>query len=200
LIAFGTRFKTTGKISIPITLVNHLNHSNPRFPPSSATATAVPSNSPAESSSHEIANSHQDITPPPLRPPLPDNATPRPFLGPEKPPTPSQATLQSVLDQEGAEETALVQHFDVEGADAEAILGFDDEKEDEEDVDEENGFQDLPNASPELYKAFQASVRVQAASRAEGNRRKGGLATQKAMVRAWLVRLHLSFNQPSSFT
>ena len=179
-----------------------MNHSNPaRFPPSSAPATTVTSNSPAEPGSLESANSHQDIAPPPLRPPSSiDNATPRPFFGPEKPPTPSQETPQSILDQEGAEETALVQHFDVEGADAEAILGFDDEKEDEEDVDEENGFQDLPNASPELYKAFQASVRVQAATRAEGNRRKGGLATQKAMVRAWLVRLRLAFNQPYSFT
>jgi len=64
---------------------------------------------------------------------------------------------------------ALVQHFDVEGADAGAILGFDDEKEDEEDIDEENSFQDLPNASPELYKAFQASIHVQAATHTEGN-------------------------------
>lgn len=88
------------------------------------------------------------------------------------------------MGQEGAEEIALVQHFDV---DAGAILGFDDEK----DIDEENGFQDLPNASPELYKAFQASVRVEAATRAEGGHRKGGLATQKAMVCAWLVHLHL---------
>jgi hypothetical protein len=129
-----------------------------------------------------------------------DSTTPRPVFGPEKPPTPSQATLQTTLDEEGAEETALVQHFDVEGAEAEAILGFDDDKEDEEDVDEENTFQDLPNASPELYKAFQASVRVQAATRAEGNRRKGGLVTQKAMVRAWLVGFHNLFNQSYSST
>jgi hypothetical protein len=74
----------------------------------------------------------------------------------------------------------------LEGAKAEAILGFNDDKEDEEDVDEENAFQDLPNASPELYKAFQASVCVQAATCAEGNHRKDGLVTQKAMVRAWL--------------
>jgi hypothetical protein len=95
------------------------------------------------------------------------------------------------LDKEGAEETALVQHFDVEGADAEAILAFDDDKDDDENVEEEISFEDLRNASPEVYKAFQASVRVQAATRAEGNRRKGGIVTQKAVVRAWLVRIYL---------
>lgn len=93
-----------------------------------------------------------------------------------------------------------MQHFDVKGADAEAILGFDDDKEDEEDINEENTIQELPNASPELYKVFQASVRVQAAACAEGNHRKGGLVTQKAVVQAWLVGLHHLFNHLYSFT
>jgi len=171
-----------------------VKHSIPRFPPSPN----VPSDSPAEPSSHCIENP-APLSHPPL-PPNIDSTTPRPVFGPEKPPIPSQEPLQTTLDEEGAEETALVQHFDVEGADAEVILGFDDDKEDEEDIDEENTFQELPNASPELYKAFQASVRVQAAARAEGNRRKGGLVTQKAMVRAWLVGLHHLFNHFYSFT
>lgn len=38
--------------------------------------------------------------------------------------------------------------------------------------------------SPRAFRAYQASIRVAAAKRAEGNRRSGGIKTQKAMVKA----------------
>jgi hypothetical protein len=62
-----------------------------------------------------------------------------------------------------------------------------------EDVDLEDegggdgGDQTNLTRSPASFRTFQLGVRVQAAKRAEGNRRAGGLKTQRAMVRAWEV-------------
>ena len=95
------------------------------------------------------------------------------------------------------------QEFDIEGADASDLLGFDDEV--DEDYHNSEEFEDdsdiglsgqridsseldselLISDSPRAFQAYQASIRVAAAKRAEGNRRSGGIKTQKGMVKAW---------------
>jgi hypothetical protein len=134
----------------------------------------------------------------PLGPHLPDFSLvlPKPAATPTSEDRPNRTTT----DRDGADETELVQQFDVDGASAEDILGYEDRDEDEnEDYDDEEAEElekdnsrvvsDLPRA----YKKYQASVRVEAAKRAEGNRRAGGLKTQKAMVRSWDVSKDFKF-------
>lgn len=84
------------------------------------------------------------------------------------------------------DEEALVNQYGVEGAAAEEVLGYDEDEEDEEgDVtdcrDGGDGGSDFD------FKAFQRQVRVDETRRAEGNRRAGGIKTQRAMVKAWEV-------------
>lgn len=76
----------------------------------------------------------------------------------------------------------LVQEFDVRGANADELLGYeDDEDEGEGEVDSYDGCED----DPTCHLDFQRQVRLNATWRAEGNRRPGGLKTQRAMRRAW---------------
>jgi hypothetical protein len=107
----------------------------------------------------------------------------------------------------------LINEFDVDGADADEVLGYDgdgdgdggdgddgdndndDEGEGEKgetsEEDEECSGDEGSRAKPrEGFRAFQTRVRVDAAKRAEGNRRAGGLRTQRAMVRAWEACFH----------
>ena len=91
------------------------------------------------------------------------------------------------------EEAELVRQFDPDGTAAAAeVLGYDDTVdedyygEDEEDIC--NGEDDLDLDTEEGFKAYQTRVRVDAAKRAEGNRRRGGVRTQAAVVRSWMVR------------
>ena len=108
-------------------------------------------------------------------------------------------------DCDGTDEAELIQEFDIEGAHASDLLGFDDEV--DEDYHHSEEFEDDPDIglpgqsidsseldsellisdSPRAFQAYQASIRVAAAKRAEGNRRSGGIKTQKGMVRAWKV-------------
>jgi hypothetical protein len=114
------------------------------------------------------------------------------------------------------EEASLVNEFDVDGADAGEVLGYegdgdddDDNNDDDNDGGGNDGDGDGEGHQPgdgepsdddnedaededdanrrEGFVAFQKRIRVTAAKRAEGNRRAGGLKTQRAMVKAWDV-------------
>jgi len=90
----------------------------------------------------------------------------------------SAELLSSTRDQD---ETALVREFNVEGASADKILGFDVAI--DRDIEDHDGLED----GSDMFEAFQTTVRVAVAKRAEGNRRAGGQQTQQAMVKAWKV-------------
>jgi hypothetical protein len=120
--------------------------------------------------------------------------------------------VQIALDDN--DEMLLINKFNVDGADAEEVLGYDGDggdndeddyngegpstcndleetitnEEDEEDSDDEDSDDEGNGANPrQSFRAFQTRVRVDAAKRAEGNWRAGGLRTQRAMVKAWEV-------------
>lgn len=110
------------------------------------------------------------------------------------PNTHNEPERQNIPDPDGREEITLVQQFDVEGAAAEEILGFDDDDDDGDEDQDDDGEDfiaedECVSDSPRAFREYQASVRVAAAKRAEGNRRSGGLKTQKAMVRSWEVSI-----------
>ncbi|KAJ6483022.1 hypothetical protein DFH09DRAFT_1253099 [Mycena vulgaris] len=96
----------------------------------------------------------------------------------------------------------LLREYDVDGANAYELLSYEDEDGDGDGDgdgdDAESGSDDESEAAltqsahrPRRHIAsgdheeFRIGVRVDAVRRAEGNRRAGGLKTQKAMVRAW---------------
>ena len=89
--------------------------------------------------------------------------------------------------------------FGVDGADADTVLGYDNNddnddrhQQEEEEPSDDGGDGDAEDEDQDRqqqnYGDFQKRVRVTAAKRAEGNRRTGGLKTQRAMVKAWKVR------------
>ncbi|KAK6997408.1 hypothetical protein R3P38DRAFT_3623368, partial [Favolaschia claudopus] len=80
-------------------------------------------------------------------------------------------------DDDDAEE--LIRQYGVEGANADELLGYDDEEEGEEGDEEEEDGNDSDAAAANA--AFKCSVRIQAVNRAEGNRRAGGIKTQNAV-------------------
>ncbi|KAJ7823140.1 hypothetical protein B0H14DRAFT_3730549 [Mycena olivaceomarginata] len=87
-------------------------------------------------------------------------------------------------DRDDDGDAALIREFNVEGANAEELLGYDDE--DEEDAADDADEADTNTGDEEAaHAAFKKSVRVKAVRRAEGNRRAGGIKTQKSMVKAW---------------
>jgi hypothetical protein len=104
---------------------------------------------------------------------------------------------------EDEDEEALVRDFDRDGAQgAEGLLGFDkDGLDDDAEEDEWNLADDGKSAAPCLaiphadsgaldhFKKFQTDTRVAAAVRSEGNRRRGGVKTQKSTVKIWNVSL-----------
>ena len=100
----------------------------------------------------------------------------------------------------GSDEALLVNEFDVDGA-GEEILGYEDdgdegdedEDEDDNDSSESESTEEQRLNSPRTFRKFKHQVRADAARRAEGNRRPGGLRTQRAMVRAWEVSCFYSY-------
>ena len=94
--------------------------------------------------------------------------------------------LHSLVANEDDEE-ALVNQYAIEGAAAEEVLGYDEDDEEEE-GDVAGDYRDGGDGGPDFdFKAFQRQVRVDETRRAEGNRRAGGVKTQRAMVKAWEV-------------
>lgn len=101
------------------------------------------------------------------------------------------------------DDVALLNEFNVDGAYASEILGFDDD--DDESVDEE-GCADLESEvdsetesqviSSTSFSDFQRRTRVEETRRAEQNRRAGGIKTQNGVVKAWQVRCWLIFYSP----
>ncbi|KAF4618297.1 hypothetical protein D9613_011520 [Agrocybe pediades] len=98
------------------------------------------------------------------------------------------------------DEPELVAQYGVQGANADELLGMDDDDDDEEngeengeDVEleevEEGGSVDealLGGPRPgESYSQFKTRVRLEETQYAEKQRRPGGIKTQKAMVKAW---------------
>lgn len=109
-----------------------------------------------------------------------------------------------------------MEEFDVDGADASKVLGYEgdgdndngdndgndgdddndgdnegnqpgDEELSDDDSDKNTDAEGLGASRRECFGAFQQHVRVTAAKRAEGNGRTGRLQTQCAMVKAWEV-------------
>jgi hypothetical protein len=123
------------------------------------------------------------------------------------------ARILGQISLDDNEEASLVNEFDVDGADAGEVLGYEGDGDDDDDDDggggddgdgdgeghqpgggepsddDDEDAEDEDHANRrEGFVAFQKRVRVTAAKRAEGNRRAGGLKTQRAMVKAWDVR------------
>lgn len=93
------------------------------------------------------------------------------------------------------DDTSLLHEYNVDGANAEEIFGFDDDDEAEEgDMDEDEAISETEFAS------FQRDIRVNATQRAEANRRPGGIKTQKGVVKAWLVRITIYLHAFTPFT
>jgi hypothetical protein len=91
----------------------------------------------------------------------------------------------------------------VEGANAEELLGYDDEDDEGEgdDDDEEVVASDEEAAASDeeaSHTAFKQTTRVQAVRRAEGNRRIGGIRTQKAVVKDFNVSTFVSYSYSPS--
>jgi hypothetical protein len=88
------------------------------------------------------------------------------------------------------DEETLINQYNVDGAAADEILGYDDDEDEEYNGDMEGNDDtegQCPNEDSAVFQAFQRQVRVAETRRAEGNRRAGGIKTQRAMVKAWEV-------------
>ena len=108
--------------------------------------------------------------------------------------------LRTATTEDENSEAALIQEYDVPGAAADEVLGFDDDDDDAYEVEEEDrpdsiaeeisdGVRGNMGASPENFEEYKTQIRIQETQRAEKNRRAGGIKTQNAMVRAWEVSL-----------
>ncbi|KAK7059342.1 hypothetical protein R3P38DRAFT_3384318 [Favolaschia claudopus] len=85
---------------------------------------------------------------------------------------------------DGDDTEELIRQYGVEGANADELLGYDDDDDDDEDgEEEEDGDASDADIADEAaaHAAFKRSVRIQAVNRAEGNRRAGGIKTQNAV-------------------
>ncbi|KAF9490446.1 hypothetical protein BDN71DRAFT_1490630 [Pleurotus eryngii] len=153
------------------TLVNHWYPTSETSVPGRVTSlTNIPPHDPCEYPLLTINNDEE----------LPLLITPR-NPSPQQPPI--IASLDSIDD-----EVSLVNEFglSIDGAEAHKVLGYGDD--DDEDNDDVNGeVDDLGEGedNTESFQSYQTQLRVSAVLRAEGNRRQGGLKTQKAVVCAW---------------
>jgi hypothetical protein len=126
---------------------------------------------------HEIQPSAQ---PPPTNPATP----PRQNRQSQNPPLRTNGHAD-----EDDDDLLLVEEFDVQGANANELLGYKDKEEDGDggDGDGEDGDEDNDSDTKSCHLKFQRKVRLDATQRAEGNRRPGGLKTQHVMRKAWEV-------------
>ncbi|KAJ7504735.1 hypothetical protein B0H11DRAFT_1709516, partial [Mycena galericulata] len=110
----------------------------------------------------------------------------QPLLPPFKSPSTSHLATRAKGDENDDDaEAALIRRFNVAGADAYELLGYDDDVDEEEDPDYQDGGKVDGGNDGKQKRAFRIRVRVDAARRAEGNRRAGGIKTQNAMVKGW---------------
>ncbi|KAF8867676.1 hypothetical protein BD779DRAFT_1694104 [Infundibulicybe gibba] len=91
---------------------------------------------------------------------------------------------------DGDDEAALVRAYNIDGANGDEILGYDGKGDDDEDNDDGDPVEDEEDEedegvtpTSEKFRDFQIRVWMDAAKRAEGNRRVGGLKTQQAMAK-----------------
>lgn len=129
-----------------------------------------------------IAGNHGDISDDVIDPLLrnePPPSTPRA----QERTNPAEAIVNTSYD----DDTSLLHDYYVDGANAEDILGFDDDDDGEEygDTEEDEVISDSE------FTSFQRDVRMHETQRAEANRRPGGIKTQKGVVKAWQVCLIL---------
>lgn len=113
-----------------------------------------------------------------------------PLLRNDPPPSIPQARertnpAEAIVDTSYDDDTSLLHDYYVDGANAEDVLGFDDDDDGEEygDMEEDEVISDSE------FTSFQRDVRMHETKRAEANRRPGGIKTQKGVVKAWQVRL-----------
>jgi hypothetical protein len=99
----------------------------------------------------------------------------------------------------------LVNEYNVPGAAAEEVLGFDDDDEEEgcdgdrDDLEETaSDMVEVAEGSDENFDAFQMHICIKETQCAKQNRRPGGIKTQNAMVKAWEVCRYNLFSISSS--
>ncbi|KAJ7019288.1 hypothetical protein C8F04DRAFT_1404365 [Mycena alexandri] len=120
----------------------------------------------------------------PSRSGTPPSSSPSPVRRPSRVRAPRGTS--SSEDEEEEEEVDsdaddLIKQYGVEGANAEEILGYDDEDDEDGSDDDDEGASTSDEEA--AHAAFKQTTRVQAVRRAEGNRRIGGIRTQKAVVK-----------------
>ncbi|KAJ7916427.1 hypothetical protein B0H13DRAFT_2449107 [Mycena leptocephala] len=161
-----------------------------------ANEVAPPQSRPRPSASATSGPSHSSNSDASIAGPSRSASSPSPPPAPLR--RPSRARIQRIAssdeDEEHEEEEdgdadELIKQYGVEGANAEELLGYDDEDDEGEgdDDDEEVVASDEEEAAASdeeaSHTAFKQTTRVLAVRRAEGNRRIGGIRTQKAVVK-----------------
>lgn len=83
----------------------------------------------------------------------------------------------------------LIGEFTIDGAGVEDLLGLDDD-DDEGGEEDSSSDEDLEEntVNDEEFLEFKRRTRVTETRRTEENRRPGGIKTQRAVVKAWMVR------------
>ncbi|KAJ6534238.1 hypothetical protein B0H19DRAFT_964399, partial [Mycena capillaripes] len=91
-------------------------------------------------------------------------------------------------------EAALLRAYDVAGANAYEMLGYDDDDESDDEHEGDGGGDDNDDEEgPQDMETFRLGVRIAAVKRFEANRRAGGRKTQAAMVKAWNEHIFSEF-------
>ncbi|KAJ7227436.1 hypothetical protein GGX14DRAFT_629923 [Mycena pura] len=138
-------------------------------PPTSSPLTATPASVPPR-----VSNGESPVTLP-LRNLRPSRTVPR--ISSALRGTPARMDNDTLSDSPSA--------YDVEGGFASELLGYEaDEDDDVGDLDSDEEVDEDGDDSDD-HKTFRRHVRVAAVKRAEGNRRKGGILTQKATRKAF---------------
>jgi hypothetical protein len=103
----------------------------------------------------------------------------------------SQEDEEEECEEDEGDAEELIKQYGVEGANAEEILGYDDDDDEGEgDGDDEEASTSDDEAA---HTTFKQTTRVRAVRRAEGNRRIGGIRTQNAVVKDFNVSTFVSY-------
>ncbi|KAJ7286609.1 hypothetical protein C8J57DRAFT_1216765 [Mycena rebaudengoi] len=191
--AQGSRFKEEEKSgSSSATTTSPPPHPQEIIPVSSALPSPAPTASPPPHRVPPVSSAPQHDDSPTAHPETPRRD--RPGVEPEPQSSPVDITPYKEGDDEDGE-AALIRAYDVVGANTYELLGYNEDEEeeeqgeasddDEEDIDDADSEEDRTNWTAADRKAFRIRTRVDAAKRAEGHRRAGGIKTQQAMERGW---------------